>query len=314
MPEGTWPVIGRPSCGPASSGWGWPYLASPASHLDPDLGGVRSRRPRRLPAAVIAGQEQVVDLDGQHRQLGGPGRAHRAAPRGRRGGTSPPPAPRRARPGRSAVGWSNRHRDACRAISGWSSSALDPGGRQHPAVVGATGRRSVLVDRAALVDEHRAVAALVVAEEDVAAWQARRREQQLGGDVRQRVGLVGPDVDELRRRAARGAAAARHVRAALPRQRRLHHAQPRREGAGVQLGLVVGSGSGISSPSDITPTVPSRRRGASAGWGAHQQGGLGEGEEAADGQRVGHEVPLGPVAADVGQHVELVRRSRRPPP
>jgi hypothetical protein len=38
---------------------------------------------------------------------------------------------------------------------------------------------------------------LVVAEEDVAAGRSRRREQQLGGNASQRLGLVGPDVDEL---------------------------------------------------------------------------------------------------------------------
>ena len=41
----------------------------------------------------------------------------------------------------------------------------------------------MLVDRALAVDQHRAMAVLVVAEEDVAGGQSRCREQQLGGDA-----------------------------------------------------------------------------------------------------------------------------------
>ena len=69
-----------------------------------------------------------------------------------------------------------------------------------------------------------------------ATWPAGSRGagNSSGGDVGQRVGLVGPDVDELRRRAARRAAVARHVGIPLAAQRRFHLGQPRREAAGAQ--------------------------------------------------------------------------------
>ena len=54
---------------------------------------------------------------------------------------------------------------------------VDPRGGEDPAVVGATGPGAMLVDRAFVVDQHRAVTVLVVAEDDVAAGPSRCREQ-----------------------------------------------------------------------------------------------------------------------------------------
>ena len=83
------------------------------------------------------------------------------------------------------------------------------------------------------------MAVLVVAEHDMPGWPARRGEQQLGGDVRERVGLFGSDVHELRRGAARGATVTRHPRVVVAADRALHFVQPRREVAGRQLVVVV---------------------------------------------------------------------------
>src|SRR5436305_12677375 len=71
---------------------------------------------------------------------------------------------------------------------------FESSGRKDPAVVGATGARPMFVDRAGVVDEHRATTALVVAEEHMTAGQPRRRKEQLRIDVRQRVPLVRSDV------------------------------------------------------------------------------------------------------------------------
>ncbi len=103
---------------------------------------------------------------------------------------------------------------------------VDPGRGKDPAVVGAARPGPVLVDRAGALDQHRAVPVLVVAEEDVAPWQPGRREQQGGGDVSEGVGLVGPDVDELRGSAAGRAPVARHVRVAPAGKGALHPGQP----------------------------------------------------------------------------------------
>ena len=54
-------------------------------------------------------------------------------------------------------------------------SGVDAGGREHPAVVGAARARPVLVDRAAALDQHRAVPAGVEPEHHVAARQPRAR-------------------------------------------------------------------------------------------------------------------------------------------
>src|SRR5438105_10709413 len=65
---------------------------------------------------------------------------------------------------------------------------LEADGGEDPAVVGAAGAGTVLVDRTAAVDQHRAVPPLVVAEEDMAPGPPGGREEELGGDVGQRVG------------------------------------------------------------------------------------------------------------------------------
>ncbi len=64
------------------------------------------------------------------------------------------------------------------------------------------------------------------------------REQQLGGDVGERIGLVGRDVHELRRPAAGIAFATRHVGVALAVQRRAQLGDPLAERAGVERGGV----------------------------------------------------------------------------
>ena len=70
-------------------------------------------------------------------------------------------------------------------------AGVDPGGGQHPAVVGPAGPGPVLVDQAGAAREHRAAAVLVVGQHRVALRRAGRREQQLGRDQRAGGVLVG---------------------------------------------------------------------------------------------------------------------------
>ncbi len=74
---------------------------------------------------------------------------------------------------------------------------LDASGGQHTTVVGPAGSRPVVVDRAAVVAQHRTTAILVVAHHEVTIGKAGCRKKQRRGDVPQRVGLVGVDVYEL---------------------------------------------------------------------------------------------------------------------
>src|SRR3954469_5415378 len=74
---------------------------------------------------------------------------------------------------------------------------LEPRCREDSAVVRATRPWPVFVDRAGVVDQHRAMATFVITEHDVTTWQPRCGEQQPRVDVRQRVRLVGADVHEL---------------------------------------------------------------------------------------------------------------------
>jgi hypothetical protein len=55
----------------------------------------------------------------------------------------------------------------------------------------------VLIDRAPVLTEHGAATALVVPEYEVTLGSSGRGEAQGRGDARERVGLVGSDVDEL---------------------------------------------------------------------------------------------------------------------
>ena len=114
----------------------------------------------------------------------------------------------------------------------------EPGSGKAPAVVGAAGSGAVRVDRARVVDQHRAMTALVVSEQDVAVGEPRRREPEFLGNTGERVGLVGFDVDELRRGSARGAASARHVGRVFATDRALHLGHPRREVASGQVSSV----------------------------------------------------------------------------
>jgi len=75
------------------------------------------------------------------------------------------------------------------------------------------------------------VAALVIAHEHVALRHPRGREQQGRWDVGQGVGLVRPDVHELRRRAAGRAVTAGDDRVVLAVNRGLRLGKPRGEPA-----------------------------------------------------------------------------------
>lgn len=90
----------------------------------------------------------------------------------------------------------------------------DTRGREDAAVIRAARSRAMRVDRAAAVDEHRATTAIVEAEHLVTRQSRGRREQGVR-DVRKDIGLVRPDVDELRRGAAAAAVPAGDVRVAL---------------------------------------------------------------------------------------------------
>ena len=119
---------------------------------------VRQRHPHR---ADVRHRAQPGRADRPHRQLSGGGlvvplperhgrRPHRivAVMVGRRR-VGEPPAP--SAPGDGLL------------------VGVDAGSREHPAVIGTARARPVLVDGAPAVDQHRAVASLVVAEHDVAA-------------------------------------------------------------------------------------------------------------------------------------------------
>jgi hypothetical protein len=68
---------------------------------------------------------------------------------------------------------------------------------KHSAVIGATGPWSVFINRAAIVDQHWAVSDLVEAHQHVPFGQIWCGEEQRCGYVRQRVGLIGTDMNEL---------------------------------------------------------------------------------------------------------------------
>lgn len=69
--------------------------------------------------------------------------------------------------------------------------------REHPAVIRAAGDGPVLVNGARIIDEHGAVPVLVVSHQHVTFRQSWCREGQLARDVRQRVGFVRSDMNEL---------------------------------------------------------------------------------------------------------------------
>ncbi len=192
-------------------------------------------------SGLLTARDLVVPLDGEHRELG---LVRRAAFGRQRVRTIADELRRRAHGVvQRAIG--NRrvaeppapHARRDRSLAG--TGRFDAGRGEDTAVVTATRTGAVLVDRARAVDEHRAMAALVVAEHDVPARQERRGEQEFGRDVRERVGLFRPDVHELRRGAARRTAVARNARVVLAADRALHLVQPRREVTGRQLGIVV---------------------------------------------------------------------------
>ena len=100
---------------------------------------------------------------------------------------------------------------------------------EHATVVCSTGPWTMLIDRTPVVDQHRAMPVLVVAEQNVAWGQTRSGEQKCGGYVRQRVRLVGRDMNELRGSATCGAGPTGHVRRSFAAQRPLHFGEPGRE-------------------------------------------------------------------------------------
>lgn len=71
-------------------------------------------------------------------------------------------------------------------------------GREHPAVISATRARADAVDRAAIVDEHRTVTALVVSHHEVTRGRARRREEQPSAEVTTVSRWFGVGFDHLR--------------------------------------------------------------------------------------------------------------------
>ena len=109
---------------------------------------------------------------------------------------------------------------------------LKPCGGQDAAVVGAARPRAVLVDGAAAVYKHRTVPSCVVAEHDVSVRESRGRREKLGRDVGEGVVLVGGDVDELRRRAARRALSAGDVGNTAAADGAAHVPEPARKVAG----------------------------------------------------------------------------------
>jgi hypothetical protein len=107
--------------------------------------------------------------------------------------------------------------------------AQHPGSGEDAAVVRTACPRTMVVDRARAVDQHRAVAILVITQDDVTGGSSRCREPQFQRNVVERVDLVRLDVDELRGCAARCAAVARHIHRRRVVSRRPHLLQPRRE-------------------------------------------------------------------------------------
>jgi len=79
---------------------------------------------------------------------------------------------------------------------------------------------------------------LVVAHQDVAAGKPGIWEQQLLRYMGQRVLLVRLDMYELRRRAARRAVSAGHIRSVLSSKRAIDRREPGRKLARVQLSFV----------------------------------------------------------------------------
>ena len=75
---------------------------------------------------------------------------------------------------------------------------LQPGSRKDSTVVCTTRPRTMFVDRAGVIDQHRTMSLVVVAEHDMSARQSGRGEQQRRIDVGKRVGFIGADVNELR--------------------------------------------------------------------------------------------------------------------
>ena len=116
---------------------------------------------------------------------------------------------------------------------------LDPRCGEDSAVVGSAGPWAVLVDGAALVAEHRATAVPVVAEDDVAVRHPWRGNEQLAGDVGERVRLVGSDMHELTGRTAGRATAAGDVGDTFATEGGGELAEPRGEVAGRELVVVI---------------------------------------------------------------------------
>ena len=112
---------------------------------------------------------------------------------------------------------------------------FDPRRWEDTTIVGTTRSGAMCIDRAGVVDQHRTMPILVVADQDVPARQPRCREQHRGRNVRQRIGLVGPNMNELRGRATCGAAATRHIRGTLSTNCLLYLGHPCREVAGREI-------------------------------------------------------------------------------
>lgn len=75
--------------------------------------------------------------------------------------------------------------------------AGEPGSGKDTAIVRAACPGAMRINRTLIVDKQRAVSCLVIAKKHLASRQTRRRKQQLRGNVRERLGLLGLDMNEL---------------------------------------------------------------------------------------------------------------------
>src|SRR5689334_569348 len=86
---------------------------------------------------------------------------------------------------------------------------------ENPAIVTATGLRTVFIDGALVVDQHGTVSPVVVAHDHMTLGPSGGRKQQRGRNSLEGSRFLRADVDEHRRAAAGGAGTARHIRVAL---------------------------------------------------------------------------------------------------
>jgi len=113
------------------------------------------------------------------------------------------------------------------------TARLDARGGEDSAIVAATGRRALLVDRAGAVDEHGAPTVRIETHDDGTFGPSGCGEEERRRNPSQCLPLVGPDVNEVCGAATRGAVAAWHVDAAPFALRVQRGIEPGGEGARV---------------------------------------------------------------------------------